>query len=162
MAKETLHMKVGSNLGEILLDIAQNKIMSGDVEAAISTYTDSLCGFTKEYAIMCLKNNAVLITDDDGGGVSLSDDPELLKDNERHITDWDWYFNKKLEDIKNIRKRLAEVEKEFFRCYRGDIEDYSIIEMMERYFSHEELKQIGIHNIASWGKGSKFGGTGSC
>lgn len=149
MAKETLHMKVGSNLGEILLDIAQNKIMNGDVEAAISTYTDSLCGFTKEYALMCLKNKTVLITDDDSGGVSLSDDPELLKDNERHITDWDWYFNKKLEDIKNIRKRLAEVEKEFFKCYRGDIEDYSIIEMMERYFSHEELKQIGIHNIAA-------------
>ena len=40
MATETLHMKIGSNLGEILLDIAQNNIANGNIEKAITTYTE--------------------------------------------------------------------------------------------------------------------------
>lgn len=33
-----LHMKPGQNIGEILLDIAQNAIRNGNPEKAISTY----------------------------------------------------------------------------------------------------------------------------
>lgn len=149
MSKETLHMKVGPLLGEHLLEIAQSNIMKGNIEKGLNTYILSLCGFTKEYALMLLKNKAVLITDEDGEGVTLSDDPELLKENEHRITDWNWYFNKMLEDIMQIRESLVKVNTEFVKCYHGDIEDYSILDMMGRYFSHEELKQIGIHNIAA-------------
>ena len=56
MSIESLHMRIGENLGEILLDIAQNNIETGNVEKAITTYTDSLQVFTNEYALMCLKN----------------------------------------------------------------------------------------------------------
>lgn len=149
MAKETLHMKVGPLLGEHLLEIAQSNIMEGNIEKGLNTYILSLCGFTKEYALMLLKNKAVLVTDEDGEGVNLTDDPELLKENEHRITNWNWYFNKKLEDIMQIRESLVKVNNEFVKCYRGDIEDYSILEMMGRYFSQEELRQIGIHNIAA-------------
>ena len=31
MSTETLHMRIGSNLGEILLDIAQNNIKTGNI-----------------------------------------------------------------------------------------------------------------------------------
>ena len=65
MTNEKLTMKIGSGLGEILLDIAQNHISRGDCEKAITTYTDSLHGFTEEYALMCLKNKAVLVVDEE-------------------------------------------------------------------------------------------------
>ena len=149
MEKEALHMKVGPLLGEHLLEIAQTNIMEGNIEKGLNTYILSLCGFTKEYALMCLKNQAVIITDEDGEGVNLSDDPELLKENEHRIIDWKWYFNKMLDDIMEIRESLVKVDTEFVKCYHGDIEDYSILEMMGRYFSQDELKLIGIHNIAA-------------
>ena len=149
MSKETLHMKVGPLLGEHLLEIVQSNIIEGNIEKGLNTYILSLCGFTKEYALMLLKNKAVLITDEDGEGVTLSDDPELLKENEHRITNWNWYFNKMFEDIMQIRESLVKVDNKFIKYYHGDIEDYSILEMMERYFAHEELKQIGLHNIAA-------------
>ena len=123
--------------------------MKGNIEKGLNTYILSLCGFTKEYALMLLKNKAVLITDEDGEGITLSDDPELLKENEHRITNWNLYFNKMLEDIMQIRESLVKVDNKFVKYYHGDIEDYSILEMMNRYFSQEELKQIGIHNIAA-------------
>ena len=149
MSTQTLHMKVGPLLGEHLLEIAQSNIMKGNIEKGLNTYILSLCGFTKEYALMLLKNKAVLVTDEDGEGVTLSDDPELLKENEHRITNWNWYFDKMLGDIMRIRESLVKVDNEFIKCYHGDIENYSILDMMGRYFSHEELKQIGIHNIAA-------------
>ena len=66
MTKNELHMTVGPLLGETLLDIAQNNISKGDIEKGIDTYVNSIISFTKEYALMLLKNKAVLVTDYDG------------------------------------------------------------------------------------------------
>ena len=79
MEKNTLSMRLGENLGEILLEIAQEHIRKGEPEKAIETYTKSLHGFTEEYALMLLKNKAVLKTDPNGIDMDFKDDDlELL------------------------------------------------------------------------------------
>ena len=149
MCTEALHMRIGSNLGEILLDIAQNNIKTGNIEKAISTYTDSLQGFTKEYALMCLKNEAVLTVDEENQDMKLQDDKELLKENAHLIYDWNLILKNKKDLLNSIRDKRLHIIEEFNRLYFGNIEDYSIIEMMQRYYSDEELRMIGIHNIAA-------------
>lgn len=149
MATETLHMKIGSNLGEILLDIAQNNIANGNIEKAITTYTDSLQGFTKEYALMCLKNEAVLIVDEENQTMELTDWENEIKANARLIYDWNLILENKKKFLDDIRDKRIHIMEEFHKVYNGNIEDYSIIEMMKRYYTDEALHTIGIHNIAA-------------
>ena len=42
-----LHMRIGNQLGEILLQTAQEKIKNGECQKAIELYTESLHGFTE-------------------------------------------------------------------------------------------------------------------
>ena len=149
MARETLHMSIGSGLGEILLDIAQNHISKGDPEKAITTYTDSLHGFTKEYALMCLKNEAILVVNEKDQTMDLKDDPELIAENAHLVYDWNLILKNKKQDLNKLRDKRLFIMSEFSKYYHGSIEDYSIIEMMLRYFTNEELKNVGIHNIAA-------------
>ena len=149
MAKETLHMKVGENLGAVMLEICQTNISNGDIQKGLDVYLKGLHGFTMEYVLMLLKNQAVLVTDEDGEGVNLTDDPEVLSMNIHNILNWDWIIGQKIANMQRIRESLVLTEKEFLKFYKGDIEDYSIIEMMLRYFSSDQLKQIGLHTIAA-------------
>ena len=149
MSSNTLHMKVGSNLGNVLLDIAQTNISKGDIKKGIDTYVNGLCGFTKEYALMCLKNQAVLVTDKDGEGVTLKDDEKLIVENAHNILDWELIITNRMTDMYNIMQSLHRTANDFMALYRGNIEDYSILEMMERYFSKDELATIGKHNLAA-------------
>ena len=149
MATETLHMKIGSNLGEILLDISQNNIANGNIEKAITTYTDSLQGFTKEYALMCLKNEAVLIVDEENQTMELTDWENEIKANAHLIYDWNLILKNHLNDLIALCDKKNHIIEEFHKVYNGDIESYSILEMMQRYYTDEALQTIGIHNIAA-------------
>lgn len=149
MAQETLHMTIGSGLGEILLDIAQNNITKGNVEKGIDTYTESLHGFTKEYALMCLKNKAVLVVDEENQVMELKDDPELIENNSHLIYDWNLILQNQKKDLSALRENRTDIMNKFHNVYTGNIEDYSILEMMQRYFSNDELRMIGLHNIAA-------------
>ena len=144
----TLHMKVGENLGEILLDISQNKILSGNPEEAFKVYEDALQGFTKEYALMCLTNAAVLKTTGDGE-VSLTDDVQDRIDNQKNILDWNLIMRNKLDTLNAYRSNRLECIKQFQTICYHDIDDYNIIDMMEQYLNSDELANIGIHNIAA-------------
>jgi hypothetical protein len=157
MANNELHMTVGPLLGETLLDIAQNNICKGEIEKGIDTYVKSLIGFTKEYALMLLKNEAVLVTDEDGTSVSLTDDAEVIKENAHRIYNWNYIIEKKISDIKRNLEAIDVAKREFHKYYQGDIENYSIIDMMLRYFSSDQLKQIGLHTIAARILGSPDG-----
>lgn len=149
MAQETLHMTIGSGLGEILLDIAQTNITKGNPEKAIITYTDSLQGFTKEYALMCLKNEAVLVVDEENQIMELKDDPELIAENAHRIYDWNLTLANKKKLLDDIRDKRLHIMEEFDKLYTGNIENYSIIDMMKRYYTDDALRMIGIHNIAA-------------
>ena len=148
MNRETLHMRVGPLIGEHLLEIAQSNILKGDVEYAMSVYPTAF-GMTKEHAIMILKNQAVVVTDEDGEGVSLKDDPELIADNAHNILDWELIIENRQKDIYNMLYTIHKTANVFMKYYNGNIENYSIIDMMSRYFNDEQLKTIGKHNIAA-------------
>ena len=126
-----LHMKIGSNLGDILLDIAQNHIKQCDFDKAISTYTDSLHGFTKEYALMLLQNKAVLVVDEESQGMSLKDNPDLLSENEKNIYDWQLIVKNRLDSVEsyksiadNLSNNFRNVVARYINC--GNILDYNI------------------------------------
>lgn len=144
---ETLHMSIGENIGAVLLSIAQEHIAKGDVQKGIDTYVKSLHSFTEDLAIDVLKNKYVIVTDNDT--VVLKDTKKLLSKNTNNIYDWNSIIDRKLQDIKEIYKSLNSVSKQFNIYYTGDICDYNIHEMMQRYFKNDELKNIGLHTIAA-------------
>lgn len=144
---ETLHMSIGKNIGTILLEIAQEHIAKGDIQKGIDTYIKSLHGFTEDLAILVLKNEYVIVSDNDT--VALSDDKKLLDKNAHNIYDWNTIINKKLQDIEELYKSLNNTSEQFNVYYTGDICDYNIHEMMQRYFKNDELKNIGLHTIAA-------------
>lgn len=149
MAQEVLHMKVGSLLGEHLLDIAQTNISNGNVEYGANVYKMAFPGFTDELTMKVLKNQLVVITNEDGTSICLSDDPKDIENNAHNLLDWELIINKRINNLLNIEKSIRLTEKDFRRYYTGDIEDYDINEMMHRYFDDEQLSVIGIHNIAA-------------
>lgn len=135
---ETVHMRVGENIGAILLDICQNNISKGNIKKALDTYLVSLHGFTTEHVLMVLKNQAVIVTDEDGEGVSLSDDPDVIKANAHNILDWKFIINKRFEEIAGARENLALNDKEFAKLYNRDIEDYNMLDMVKRFYPDDK------------------------
>ena len=144
-----LHMNLGQNIGEILLDIAQNAIQNGNPEKAISTYTDSLNGFTEEYVIKLLKNEYVLITSKDEVSVELTDWESERIANRDNITDWNFWLQNRLSTIMGTVKALSGIQDEFDKSIRDDVLDFNIIEPVIEHFGIDLAKQIGVHNIAA-------------
>lgn len=141
-------MRVGDNIGEIMLDIAQTNIQKGNIEYGVNVYNEGF-GIPENLAIKLLKNKLVMVTDEDGKCVSLSDEHELLENNSHNILDWKYITGHKIESINNLLENLIDTETDFMKFYHGDIEDYSILDMMERYFKKSELKNIAKHTIAA-------------
>ena len=142
-------MKVGENIGEILLEIAQTNISKGNIEYGSTVYMNALLGFTGDLTTKILKNQLVVITSDDGSEVYLSDDPELLKENSHNLFNWEQIINNRFNEIVSIRESLIDTDKSFIKICSSDILDYSIIDMMKKYFSDDQISTIGIHNIAA-------------
>ena len=149
MNREALHMKVGPLIGEHLLEIAQTNISKGNIEYAMNVYPTAF-GMQKEHALMILKNQAVVVTDEDGEGVSLKDDPKLIADNAHNILDWDFIINERNRNLNGLLNNINKTEKTFTKYYNGNIRDYNILEMMKRYYNDEEMKVMsGKANIAA-------------
>jgi len=149
MNRETLHMRVGPLIGEHLLEIAQTNISKGNIEYAMNVYPTAF-GMQKEHALMILKNQAVVVTDEDGEGVSLKDDPKLIADNAHNILDWDFIINERNRNLNGLLNNINKTEKTFTKYYNGNIRDYNILEMMKRYYNDEEMKVMsGKANIAA-------------
>ena len=149
MNREILHMRVGPLIGEHLLEIAQTNISKGNVEYAMSVYPTAF-GMQKEHALMILKNQAVVVTDEDGEGVSLKDDPKLIADNAHNILDWDFIINERNRNLNGLLNNINKTENIFTKYYHGNIRDYNMLEMMKRYYNDEEMKVMsGKANIAA-------------
>ena len=124
MAK--LSMRLGENLGEILLEMAQEHIRKGEPDKAIETYTSSLHGFTEEYALMLLKNEGVLVTDPNGVDMDLKDDTELLEANKKNIYDWQSIMNEQIEYISDLRTENHKIATKFiFNTNHNSINDFN-------------------------------------
>ena len=145
-----LGFSLGDNIGEILLDIAQNKIKKGDFEGAIKTYTDSFEGFTRDYALKVLKNEAVIVVADNGAGIELVSDEDSIKENTELIVDWNHTIKKMMEDlnesclfIDSIRNK-ASIDLNDYCLYemissRGDTYMDPVNTLVARYISGEKL-----------------------
>ena len=143
----TMHMKLGENLGEILLNIAQEKIFKGDPLGAINTYTESLVGIPEEYVVMILKNQAVLKTNPDGINMDFSDDPQALKENEKNIYDWLNIISKKDDELRELTKNIYHHETKFAQSARIRINDFNLMAYGD---SQEEGKiHAGFHHIVA-------------
>jgi len=149
MMEETLHMKVGPLIGEQLLEICQTNISKGNIEYAMSVYPQAF-GMTKEHALMILKNQAVVVTDEDGEGVHLTDWENEIKANAHNIFDWNTIINERINNLKGFVKNIIDTENKFNKYYNGSIRNYNMLEMMKRYYNDEEMKVMsGKANIAA-------------
>lgn len=142
-------MKIGDNIGKILLEIAQTAIQDGDPQKAIETYTRSLNGFTEEYVIKLLKNEYVLVTNADGASVNMTDWQNERIFNRENITDWDFWLKGKLDEMKATCKALNGIEEQFGKDIGGYILDFDIIAPVREYFGIELANGVGVHNIAA-------------
>lgn len=79
-------MKVGNNLGSFLLKLSQDKLVEGDITGMMKIYTTSLYDFSEDLIIPLLRNEAVLIKEDNS--LAISKDPEDIKENKLNIYDW--------------------------------------------------------------------------
>ena len=142
---DKLNIRIGKNIGAILLEIAQTAIKDGNPQKAIDTYTKALNGFTEEYAVKVLKNEYVLVTD--GEVVSLTDSESERISNNGNITDWNFWLERKLEYMTEICKSLNSIEKQFGRY--GNILDFNITIPIKNYFGLELAKKVGLDDIVA-------------
>lgn len=142
---DKLNIRIGKNIGTILLEIAQTAIKDGNQQKAIDTYTKALNGFTEEYAVKVLKNEYVLVTD--GEVVSLTDSESERISNKGNITDWNFWLESKLEYMTEICKSLNSIEKQFERY--GNILDFNITIPIKNYFGLELAKKVGLDDIVA-------------
>lgn len=142
---DKLNIRIGKNIGTILLEIAQTAIKDGNTQKAIDTYTKALNGFTEEYAVKVLKNDYVLVTD--GEVVSLTDSESERISNKGNITDWNFWLERKLEYMTEICKSLNSIEKQFERY--GNILDFNITIPIKNYFDLELAKKVGLDDIVA-------------
>lgn len=142
---DKLNIRIGKNIGTILLEIAQTAIKDGNPQKAIDTYTKALNGFTEEYAVKVLKNDYVLVTD--GEVVSLTDSESERISNKGNIIDWNFWFERKLEYMTEICKSLNSIEKQFERY--GNILDFNITIPIKNYFGLELAKKVGLGDIVA-------------
>lgn len=134
-------MKLGQNIGEILLDIAQNAIQNGNPKKAISTYTDYLNGFTEEYVIKLLKNEYVLITSKDEVSVDLTNGENERIANRDNITDWNIWVKNRLSSMMRTVKMLVGIQNEFEKFIDKYVDNIRILhkEYMEFISSYSFL-----------------------
>lgn len=147
---DVLTFKIGPLIGAQLLDIAQTNISNGNVEYGANVYKEAFHGFTDELTIKVLKNKMVVLTDEDGMGIHLSDDYVELENNEHNILDWEFIINGRKRNLNGLLKSINETENIFTKYYSGNIRDYNMLEMMKRYYNDEEMKVMsGKANIAA-------------
>ena len=111
MAK--LRMTIGGNLGNILLEIAQEKIANGEPEKAFDTYIKSLQGFTKEYALQVLKNEGVLVVDEKNQTLDLKTTKAVIKANKKNIYNWTEIIDDKYDFLGETLKSIYTIRNEF-------------------------------------------------
>lgn len=126
--------KVEKNYGIVLLQMAQDAIKDSRSNDAFKIYEESLEGISREYIMMILKNEAVIVVDDEGN-VSMTDDAGEIEKNKEYITDWDYLFKKTLDDMvenntKNINNRIKGLN---FRRLRMSVCDLEMNDYKSTY-----------------------------
>ena len=149
MIMANLRMRIGNNLGNILLEIAQENIVNGEPEKAFDTYINSLNGFTKEYALQMLKNEGVLVVDEENQTLNLETSKDIIKANKKNIYNWKAIINEKYDFLGEILQSIYNIRKEFSKHYNKNINDVNITEIVEKHFGKDNMSDVEIHNLAA-------------
>ena len=128
METNTCTMKIGSGLGDLLLEMAQTSISKGEPEKAIELYVNSLQGFKKEHAMSVLKNERVLRVDTRTQDMYLSDEDEYIQANKKKINNWDYVLKNKWLNICELKQSCTKLKDEFFKCTSASINNFNLIE----------------------------------
>ena len=145
MEKTSVSMKVGSNIGNIIFEIAQQHIKDGNPERAISTYLDGFHGFTEEYAMKCIKNEAVLIASEDGTSVNLSEDLEDIVKNIENKFVWNQIVSDMVDEMDELRKLYWDCRNELQK-YNVIPYDFPILEYAQRIYGGE-VGKVGLPHL---------------
>lgn len=127
-----LHFTLGENIGQILLDIASEAVSKGDINKAISTYTESLIDFPEDYIKKLLKNECVLKTSEDGQTLDLSTNIEDIKENAKYLREWYAIFSESADYLTDIVKRIWELKRDLNKI-GVDITDFNIMKLDSSY-----------------------------
>lgn len=92
------HMVIGDGLGDRLYEIAQEKLLEGNIQGMYDVYTKSLMGFEKGHVDMIMSREYCLVTNDNA--LELSNNKNII--NERHHTDYEFVIDSYLEDLGNV------------------------------------------------------------
>lgn len=121
-----VHFTIGENLGQILFQIASEQIQKGNVEKAISTYTDSLIDFSEDYVKCLLKNECVLITNKDKDSLEISTNAEDIEQNKKYITDWYNVLEYKVEYLQDLISHIYDLKNHFLTIDVTDVDIKSL------------------------------------
>lgn len=138
-------MKVGEQIGSVVLDIAQQNLLKGKPIRAIETYTKSFPGMTREHVISILKNEVVLIASEDGKSVELSNDKDTIETNKELIYNWQKLIDDQLQDLDDLRSVMYDCRNKVaqlgYNIYSFDLKeaakDKVLASMCARSMVHE-------------------------
>lgn len=102
-----LQFTLGENINEILLDIAQNKMKTGDFNGAIQVYTQSFEGFPEELAIGILQGEYAIKPIDGGRSINVTDNAEVVEESKTHLQDWNTVINSSIKQIREYCKYIT-------------------------------------------------------
>lgn len=147
MNKECVHFTIGELLGQHLLDISQTALSNGDVKKAIDTYTMSFHGFNEEYVVRLLKNEAVIMTNEDHETVTMTDDPEEIEKNKRWILNWDNILSDRLSHIKSLAYANRDAKRKLLDLGYAHANDIDIHKVIESELDNVDKSSLGTHNL---------------
>lgn len=139
-----MHFRLGENFGQILLEIAQDKIQECQFEEAINVYVENIPGFTKDYVLSLLKNESVIVVSDDGETIRLTDDEQLLEENKDNIVNWEHIIKILISDIKEACKTIFTLKSKS----TVNLNDYCIYRIIPNLINNES-EFNGIYTLAA-------------
>lgn len=148
---EKVHMTIGSNIGYVLLDIAQTNLQKGEIQKALDTFTKSFIGLTEDHALMILKNEAVIVTNEDGTSINLVTDEKTKAENAHNILDWKYIIKTKIQFFEDLCETYSEAYKQLTKLGVTPT-NYNIVKHAKDAWGKDEkgndrYMSIGTHNL---------------
>lgn len=111
-----MHFSLGENFGNVILGIAQENIAKGNFAKGISTFTDSFPGMSEDFALKLLRNEYVILPQNDGT-IKCSDDALIRKANIKSIYKWDFIIKSRCAELNSDVECIIDLFKRYDEPY---------------------------------------------
>ena len=153
---EKLTMKLGDQIGSVVLDIAQQNILKGKPIRAIETYTKSFPGMTREHVISILKNEGVLVKSEDEKHVNFSTDPKDIEENSKLIYDWQKLINDQFDDLDDLRSSMYDCRNKVaqlgYNIYNFDLKEAAKDKLLASMCARSMANEFGTVATSAYQK----------